>query len=145
MSGSGVTQINKQYLQGLATQLGDVKGQVQAQLIGLGPGGATPNTVSIISAIDSSLAVAAGTSAFNAATTLNADLKLMGGSIHDQLTWLENILTDMIEELNTTANKLTGSETLNEESASQLITDFQSVITTMNTPPSSSANPPTSS
>src|ERR1700722_10861630 len=136
MSGSGVTQINKAYLQGLATQLGTVKTQVETQLSGLGPGPSTSNTATIIGAIDSTLAVHAGTSAFAIGTTLNTDLGKMGGSVHDQLTWLDKILTDMIQELDTTANKMSATETLNEEQAANLITDFQGVIGDINTPPS---------
>jgi hypothetical protein len=144
MSGTGVTQINKAYLQGLATQLGDVKTQVENQLSGLGPGPSSAQTATIIGAIDSNLSVHAGTTAFAIGTTLNTDLGKMGGSVNEQLTWLDKILTDMIQELQTTADKMSNTETLNEEQAANLITDFQGVIGDINTPPSStpSTTPP---
>ena len=40
----------------------------------------------------------------------------MGGSIHDQLTWLNKVLTDMISEITTTVNSFGNTESLNTES-----------------------------
>ena len=71
----------------------------------------------------------------------------MGGSVNEQLTWLQKVLTDMINEITTTVNSFSGTESLNNEAVSQLLTDFGNTINDMNNPPggSGSGNPNTPS
>jgi hypothetical protein len=146
-AGSGVTQIDTTYLDGLKTQLQDLQTQVEQQLQGLGTSGATPNTVSFIEPITSSIKLQAGASSFDAGAELNSKLSAMGGSVNDQLTWLDKVLGDMISEITTTVASFKGTESLNNESVDQLITDFQNTIGDINTPAGSgsgSSNTPNS-
>jgi hypothetical protein len=142
MAASGVTHISKSYLLGLATQLGTLKQQVQDQISGLGPAYETTMTGGPLQAISDSLSVKAGAPPFAMAATLNQDLKAMGGSVNSQLTWLKKILTDMIQELTTTADKMSNTEDLNSEQAAALITDFQGVLSDVSAGPSSTTTPP---
>jgi hypothetical protein len=136
---SGVTQIDKAYLTTLAGQLDTLLGEVKAQIAGLGQGGAKSGTLNFVPAISStSLEVQAGSKAFNAGTVLNDALDTMGGSVAQQLAWLEKVLTDMINEIHTTIMSFTGTESLNNESVDQLITQFQNTINDVNTPPGGS-------
>jgi hypothetical protein len=102
---SGVTQIDKAYLTTLAGQLDTLLGEVKAQIAGLGQGGAKSGTLNFVPAISStSLEVQAGSKAFNAGTVLNDALDTMGGSVAQQLAWLEKVLTDMITQFQNTIN-----------------------------------------
>lgn len=141
-SGAGVTQINKSYLLNLQTQLQDILDQVEAQLRGLGTTGTSTGTTNFIQAVNSSLSVVAGPAGFQAGADLNNALKSMGGSVNDQLTWLQKVLTDMISEITTTVNSFTSTEQLNEESVDQLMTDFQQTIASMSSPPGAGTTPP---
>lgn len=138
MPATGTTQINADYLNGLKGQLQTVLNNVNNQLTGVGT---STNSVPV----DQNLKVLAGASTFNAGTALNTALQKMGGSIHDQLTWLQKVLNDMINEITTTVNSFNGTESLNTETVDSLITDFQNTINDMNSPPSGSGtNPPPS-
>jgi hypothetical protein len=139
-----VTQIDANYLNGLKTQLQTILTDVQNQLRGIGAS-SDPDTTSWLGPVDQTLSVSAGATSFNAGTDLNTALKNMGGSVNEQLTWLQKVLTDMINEITTTVNSFSASETLNNESVAQLISDFESTIGDMNNPPggSSSGNPNT--
>ena len=139
-AGSGVTQIDTTYLDGLKTTLQDLQTEVEQQLRGLGTGGATPNTLSFIEPVDSSLKLAAGSASFDAGAALNKALSTMGGSVHDQLTWLDKVLGDMINEITTTVASFKGTESLNNEGVDKLISDFQTTIGDINTPPGSSGS-----
>jgi hypothetical protein len=132
-SGAGVTQIDTSYLDTLQGQLEELQSQVQQQLEGLGTAGASSNTLSFIEPVTSSLNVAAGAQPFDAGATLNSKLSAMGGSVNDQLTWLNKVLGDMISEITTTVASFKGTESLNNESVDQLITDFQATISDMST------------
>lgn len=136
MAGTGVTQINKDYLNGLKSQLSQILTDVEKQLTGAGST-SDPGTTGWLFPIDSTFSVSAGGSNFNAATALNNALKAFGGSVHDQLTWLKKVLTDMISEITTTVDSMGNTEDLNTQSVDQLINDFQSTINDMNNPPGS--------
>jgi hypothetical protein len=143
MSSSGkVTQINKDYLNNLKNRLSDLLTDVENQLKGVGASSA-PGTTTYIQPVDQTLTVNAGGNTgvpFNAATALNKALGAMGGSVHDQLTWLHKTLTDMIGEITTTVNSFSGTESLNNESVAQLISDFQNTIGDFNNPPGGSGS-----
>jgi hypothetical protein len=137
-SNYGVTQIDTDYLNNLQTQLQDLQTQVEQQLQGLGTAGATSDSLSFIPPLTSTIKVAAGTTSFDAGAALNTALGNMGGSVHDQLTWLDRILGDMISEITTTVASFNGTESLNNETVDQLISDFQNTISDINTPAGSS-------
>jgi len=136
MADSGVTQIDATYLNGLKGQLQSVLTDVQTQLKGIGS-----SPAGWVSPLDQNFSVLPGPTSFNAGAALNAALKAMGGSVHDQLTWLQKTLTDMISEITTTVNSFGNTESLNTESVDQLITDFQGVINDMNSPPGGNGTP----
>jgi hypothetical protein len=143
MASSGsVTEIDQTYLTNLQTTLQDILTGVEGQLRGLGTAGANSTSTIYIGPVDSSLTVKAGPTSFDAGAALDAALKTMGGSVHDQLEWLEKVLTDMISEINTTVSSFGASEQLNEESVDQLMSDFQTTISDMNTPPGSGTPTP---
>jgi hypothetical protein len=139
---SSVTQIDTNYLQGLQGQLQTILGDVEDQLRGIGAS-SDPNVTGWLGPVDQNLSVQAGATTFNAGTALNNALKAMGGSVNEQLTWLKKVLTDMINEITTTIQSFSGTENLNNDSVAQLISDFQSTINDMNSPPggSSTGNP----
>jgi hypothetical protein len=143
-TGSGVTQIDTTYLDTLKNQLQDLQTQVEQQIKGYGTNpiqdgvGIGPGTLSSIEPVTSALKLQAGAASFDAGATLNAALSTMGGTVHDQLEWLHKVLGDMIDEINTTVASLKGTESLNNESVDQLITDFQNTISDINTPAGSS-------
>ena len=135
MATGAVTQIDANYLNGLKGQLETVLTDVQNQLKGVGN---TPD--GWVSAIDQNFSVLPGPSSFNAGAALNTALNALGGSIHDQLTWLEKVLTDMINEITTTVNSFSGTESLNTETVDQLISDFENTINDINNPPNGSGS-----
>ena len=143
---NNVTQIDANYLNGLKGQLQTILTDVQNQLRGIGAS-TDPNTTSWLGPVDQNLSVQGGAKSFNAATALNTALNAMGGSVNEQLTWLQKVLTDMINEITTTVNSFSGTESLNNEAVSQLLTDFGNTINDMNNPPggSGSSNPNTPS
>ena len=138
---SPVTQINAGYLNGLKSNLQELLDQVNQQLSGLGTKGVTATTTTFIEPVNSALQVAAGASPFAAGAAFNQALKSMGGSVNDQLIWLKKVLTDMISEITTTVNSFSATESLNDESASQVASDFAKTISDLNTPVSSSSTP----
>jgi len=139
-SGAGVTQIDTTYLDNLKIQLQDLQSQVEQQLQGLGTTGATSSTLTFIEPITSSIKLAAGASSFDAGAAINAQLSKMGGSVNDQLTWLDEILGQMASEITTTVATLKGTESLNNESVDQLMADFQNTINDINTPAGSGSS-----
>jgi len=152
MAAGAVTQINADYLKKLQGELQDLLDQVNTQLKGLGTKGASSATTPFISAVTSSIQVAAGGASFDAAQQINTALQTMGGSVNDQLNWLKNLLTDMISDITTTMSSFSGTESLNNESVSTLESDFQKTINqlnqpagsgTTNTPSNTSTNPNT--
>ena len=141
-----VTEIDTDYLNGLQVQLQTVLTDVKNQLNGIGAS-SDPNVSGWLGPVDQTLSVVAGGSSFNAGTVLNTALKNMGGSVHDQLTWLDKVLTDMINEITTTVHSFSGTESLNNDTVENLMSDFQGTIDDMNNPPggsSSSSTPNTS-
>jgi hypothetical protein len=140
MAGSAnVTQINETYLKQLQGQLDTVLTDVEGQLKGLGATTDT-STTGYLNPVTQDLSVLAGggtgtTGTFDAATELNNALSQMGGSVNDQLTWLKKVLTDMISEIGTTIDSFSKTESLNNETVEQLMTDFQNTITDMSNPP----------
>jgi hypothetical protein len=136
MPASGATQINADYLNGLKGQLQTVLDNVNTQLKGVGS-----SPAGWVNPVDQNFSVLDGPNGFNAGAQLNAALKKMGGSVNQQLTWLQKVLTDMINEITNTVNSFKGTESLNTESVNQLLTDFQSTIKDVNNPPSSAGTP----
>jgi hypothetical protein len=145
MTGSAnVTQINKDYLNKLSTQLSSVLTDVKEQLAG----GASPTDATTgmdMYAVSKDLAqyVKAGgpsgsSGNFPAAQELTTAMDNMGGSVNDQLTWLEKVLTDMISEISTTIDSFGNAESLNTETVQTLMNDFSNTITDMNNPPTGS-------
>jgi hypothetical protein len=151
---TNVTQIDTTYLTGLQNQLQTILTDVQNQLKGTGAS-SDPNTSGWLGPVDQNLAVQGGDkSTFNAAAALNTALGAMGGSVNSQLTWLQKVLTDMINEITTTIQSFSGTESLNNEAVTTLISDFQNTISDMSngpggssssTPPPSGSTPPPSS
>ncbi|SRR5260370_34275452 len=129
------TQINADYLNGLKGQLQTVLGDVKTQLKGVGS-----SPAGWVNPVDQNFSVLDGPNGFNAGAQLNAALKAMGGSVNQQLTWLQKVLTDMINEITNTVNSFKNAESLNTETVDQLITDFQNTIKDVNNPPSSAGS-----
>jgi hypothetical protein len=127
MASTGVTQIDASYLNGLKAQLQDLQSQVELQIRGLGAAGTGASTTNYIPSADN-LTLQAGTSSFDAGQMIATALKTVGGSVHDRLVWLDQVLTDMVAEITTTVNKFKGTESLNNEAVDQLTTDFQNTI-----------------
>jgi hypothetical protein len=137
---TSVTQIDTTYLQGLQGQLQTILGEVEDQLRGIGAS-SDPNVTGWLGPVDQNLTVQAGPTTFNAGAALIAALKAMGGSVNEQLTWLKKVLNDMINEITTTIQSFSGTESLNNDTVTQLISDFQSTIDDMNSPPGGSPPP----
>lgn len=150
MAGSAnVTQINETYLKQLRSQLDTVLADVEGQLKGLGVTTDT-STTGYLNPVTQDLSVLAGggtgtTGTFDAATELNSALSQMGGSVNEQLTWLKKVLTDMISEIGTTIDSFSSTESLNNETVEQLMTDFQNTISDMSNPPGGSGTGSTGS
>jgi hypothetical protein len=134
---TNTTQIDTTYLQGLQNQLQTILTDVDTQLAGTGAS-SDPNVSGWLGPVDQNLTVQAGGSSFNAGTALNTALKSMGGSVNSQLTWLKKVLTDMVNEITTTINSFSGTESLNNDAVTTLMSDFQNTINDMNSPPGSS-------
>ena len=128
-----VTNINITYLTDLRTKLSQILDEVNLQLKGYGSLNA-PDTTGTIEPVNGSLQVQAGlisssaVNGFEAAGGLNAALQSMGGSVSSQLTWLKTVLEDMIREVGNTITSVGQNGELNNESVSQLETDFQKTI-----------------
>jgi hypothetical protein len=135
-SGGNATTINSTYLQGLQTQLEDLLASVKQ----VSKQGYATLTVQYPGGV-----ISGGTSSFDIATQLNNALTSMGGTVADELSWLEKVLTDMISEITTTISSLQGADGLNSESVDTLIQDFQNTITDMDAPPVSSSSSGSSS
>ena len=88
------------------------------------------------------LTLLAGPSGFDAGAAIASALKTAGGSVYDQLEWLDKVLKDMINEITSTVNSFNGTESLNNEAVDTLTTDFQNTINDMNNPTSSSSSNP---
>jgi hypothetical protein len=136
MGNPPVTQINADYLGGLRTTLQSVLDEVTDQVLGIGPSN-DPDTTGWIKPVDGTLTVEGGSSAFGAIADLNTALQQMGGSVHDQLVWLQTVLRQMISEITSTIQSFGENEALNSESVSQLMTDFQQTTGTLQQGPSS--------
>ena len=141
----GVTEINSAYLTTLQQQLQQLLTEIETQLDGMGTTGTGPDTTNFIKPVDSTLAVIAGPSSsgsttFPAGGALNAALSSMGGSVHDKLVWLKNVVSDMISELTTVISKFNGTESLNSETVDQLAADFRATIGDEGAPSSSSSS-----
>jgi hypothetical protein len=132
-------QIDSAYLNNLQSQLETLLTAVESQLRGLGTT-SSAQTSGFLDTVDETLTVQAGATTFNAGAALNSALKNMGGSVHDQLTWLQRVLNDMINEITTTVQSFSGTESLNNDAVSQLITDFQNTISDMSNGPGSTSS-----
>ncbi len=138
---AAVTQIDTNYLNTLKAQLEEVDGQVEAQLKGIGPSSSSETTNYINPVND--LTLLAGGPGFDAGAAIANALKTAGGSVYDQLQWLDKVLKDMIIEITNTINSLHGTESLNNDAVDTLMTEFQNTINDMGSPGSSSPNPNT--
>ncbi len=144
MSGSGVTQINTEYLNKLKGELMTLDEQVHTQLNGIGPTNDSYSTGYIHALNDISLQ--AGPQGFNAGVAIASAVKNTGNSVYSQLEWLDRVLKDMIEEITNAVNSLHGTESLNNEAVDKLMTEFQNSISDMSGSPNpSTSNPNTSS
>jgi hypothetical protein len=147
-SNGNATQINAQYLNNLKQQLATILTDVENQL--KGQASPYPSITLWVPTVDSNLTVKAGgdksgsSSTFDAGAAIEKALSTMGGSVHSQLTWLQKILNDMINEITTTVNSFGNAESLNNESVDKLIQDFQSTIGDFGSPPGGSPSPPPS-
>jgi hypothetical protein len=97
-----------------------------------------PATTGWIKPVDGTLQVSAG--GFQAATDLNTALKTMGGTVAQQMQWLNKVFTDMISECTQTIQKFKDAETMNGESASQLMQYFNATINDLLAPPGSTGS-----
>ncbi len=122
-----VTQIDANYLNQLKAGLQTVLTEVQDQLKGIGAS-SDPNLTGWVGPVDNTLCVLAGGSGCCTGTTLSNALKALGGSIHDQLVWLQKALAGMIHEIDTTVSSFGNTESLNTETVDQLLADFQNTI-----------------
>jgi hypothetical protein len=137
---ANVTQIDTNYLTTLRGQLEEVDGLVEAQLKGIGPR-SDPATTNYINPVND-LTLLAGPAGFDAGTVIANALKTAGGSVYDQLEWLDKVLKDMINEITNTINSFHGTESLNNDAVSTLLNDFPNTINDMNTPANSSSSNP---
>jgi hypothetical protein len=144
-SGGGVTQIDTTYLDSLKSYLEEVQSWVDQQIKGMGTTGVGPNTASYLQAVSGATSVDAGTASFEVAGNLNTALKSMGTSVSQELGWLNKTVSAMISEITTTVAKFQGTESLNNDTVQQLISDFQNTISDMNTPPGSGSSSSSSS
>jgi hypothetical protein len=142
MADGNVTQIDTDFLNRLKGQLDELRSQVEVQIRGIGPS-SNPATTNYINPVNN-LTLIAGPPGFNAGVAISNALKTTGGSVFNQLQWLDKVLRDMSEEITTTVNSLNGTESLNNDAVDKLMSDFQHTISDMsgpsnpNTPP---ANP----
>ena len=144
MAATGVTQINADYLNTLKAQLGELESQVKAQIRGIGPNSSSETTNYVNPVND--LTLLAGPPGFDAGAAITSALKTAGGSVYDQLEWLDKVLNDMIEEITTTVNSFHGAESLNDDAVNTLMTEFTTTIGDMGSPGTpSSPNPNTTS
>jgi hypothetical protein len=140
---AGVLWINQQYLfalrDQLETMLTDVTNQANGAI-------STGSYSGVLPVVDQNLNIIApggsggSNSTFQIAADLNIQISKMGGSVAQVVTYLQNVFTDMIQEIETTANAMNSTETLNAESASQLMTDLQQTITDINAGPGSGSS-----
>jgi hypothetical protein len=129
-SGSdNVTQVEATYLNKLKATLREMQTQVEDQIRGLGAS-SDPTTALWIDPVDSALKVSAGGagSTFDAAVALGTALSNMGGSVHDQLVWLDKVLGDMINQITATVSSFGTAESVNQDSVKKLVSEFQTTI-----------------
>lgn len=86
--------------------------------------------------LDDTLTVPAGGSNFKPAAELVNALKVVGGSVNADLTWLFNALTDTIDEIKTTVASMQASDDLNAEQMQTFLQDFSGVISDLGSSPS---------
>ncbi|HUZ26732.1 MAG TPA: hypothetical protein VMV07_23515 [Streptosporangiaceae bacterium] len=132
-SSDNVTQVDLTYLNQLKTRLGEMQAQVEGQIRGQGPSN-DPTTTLWIDPVNSGLTVTAGGvgagagSTFDVAAALSAALSAMGGSVHDQLVWLDRILGEMINQITVTVKSFGTAETANNDSVDKLISEFRATF-----------------
>jgi hypothetical protein len=132
MANGNVTQIDTDYLNKLKAQLADLETQVEVQLKGIGPS-SNPNTTNYINPVNN-LTLLAGPAGFAAGAAISNAVKTAGGSVYNQLQWLDKVLKDMIEEITNTVNSFSGTESLNNDAVDKLMKDFQNTIGDFNAP-----------
>jgi hypothetical protein len=128
-----VTHVEVAYLNKLKAALSEMRTQVEEQIRGQGAT-SDPTTTQWIDPVDSALRVSAGGvgagagSTFDAAAALSTALSSMGGSVHDQLAWLDKVLGDMINQITATVKSFGTTESVNQDSVDKLISEFQATI-----------------
>jgi hypothetical protein len=135
-SSDNVTHVDVTYLNKLKTRLSEMQAQVEEQIRGQGPS-SDPTTTLWIDPVNSGLTVTAGGvgagagSTFDAAAALSTTLSSMGGSVHDQLAWLDKILGEMISQITATVKSFGATESANNDSVDKLISEFRATIGTI--------------
>jgi superfamily II DNA helicase RecQ len=128
-----VTHVDAAYLNKLKASLTEARTQVEDQMRGQGAS-SDPTTTQWIEPVDSALRVSAGGmgagagSTFDAAAALKTALSNMGGSVHDQMAWLDKVLGDMINQITTTVKSFGTTEGVNQDSMHKLMSEFQATI-----------------
>jgi hypothetical protein len=131
---TAVTQIDITYLTGLQSTLEGILTEVKQQIAGVGPVtiGTGIEDIAPLSSLTLEPGVTGSNGAgFDPANQLLTALKTMGGSVNDQLVWLEKFLTDMIAEIGTTITSFGTAGSLSSESVAQLDSDFSGAINDM--------------
>lgn len=131
---TAVTQIDITYLSGLQTTLEGILTEVKQQIAGVGAVtiGTAVEDIAPLSRLTIEPGVTGSNGAgFDPANQLLTALQTMGGSVNDQLVWLEKFLTDMIAEIGTTITSFGTADNLSSESVAQLDSDFSGAINAM--------------
>ncbi|HUZ26736.1 MAG TPA: hypothetical protein VMV07_23535 [Streptosporangiaceae bacterium] len=142
MAESSVLEIDQGYLRGLQTALQQILNDVTNQVNGLGSVTWFTGPVQV-PPVDSSLTITlpGGTSGsgstFPLGQELNAHLAAMGGTVAQEVQWLQNVLTDMVAEIDTTITAMSDNEQLNNEAITKLMNDFQQTFADLGTSPGS--------
>jgi hypothetical protein len=142
---SNVTWITPAYLQGLANALGIMLDDVTNQVDGVGNVTTSTGNV-VVQAVDSTLNItepggSGGTdSTFPLALDLNTKLGNVGNSVNEDVTWLQTLLEDMIQEINTTISSMKTTDNLNADSIQSLENDFSQTLSDMTSGPGSSGS-----
>lgn len=135
-SSDNVTQVDAAYLNRLKARLTEMQAQVEDQIRGQGAS-SDPTTTLWVDPVNSSLMVRAGGvgagpgSTFDAAGALSTALSAMGGSVSDQLTWLDAVLGKMINQITVSVNSFENTEGVNNDVIGQLMSEFQATIGTI--------------
>jgi hypothetical protein len=133
--------IDKTYLTNLRAMLQEMLDDVSHQVNGLGNKSTILGNI-WVPPVDGNLNITMpggtpGTSStFPLGADLNAKLTAMGGTVSDDVVWLQTVLGDMIDEIDTTIKSMSDTENLNEDTIQKLMDDFQQTLSDMSNGPS---------